>query len=217
MTASPAVRHSPLESLGDALASAAPSTAGAVALRELPFLAQVDLRCDPSDSSVMRRVEAALGGALGTALPIEPNTVATLGDLAVLWLGPDEWLIVGSPDAEGALEARLREALGDAVGSVVDVSANRTTIEVRGPAARELLAAACSVDLHLRAFGPGRCAQTALARAAVILHQTSDEPCYRILVRPSFATYLARWLLDALDGLEGLDDLETAVRSEGRT
>ena len=109
------------------------------------------------------------------------------------------------------------ESLGDAVGSVVDVSANRTTIEVRGSAARELLAAGCSVDLHLRAFGPGRCAQTALARAAVILHQTSDEPCYLILVRPSFATYLARWLQDALDGLDGLGDLETTVRSEGRT
>src|SRR5205809_1052506 len=111
MTASPPVRHSPLESLGDALASAAPSTGGAVALQELPFLAQVDLRCDPSDSSVMRRVEAALGGVLGAALPIEPNTDATVGDVAVLWLGPDEWLIVGSPGSEGALEAGLRQAL----------------------------------------------------------------------------------------------------------
>ena len=213
MTPAAAVRHSPLESLGDALASAAGATGGAVALRELPFLAQVDLRCDPSDSLVMRRVEAALGAVL----PIEPNTVATLGDLAILWLGPDEWLIVGSPGSEGDVEARLQQALGDAVGSVVDVSANRTTIEVSGPAAHEMLAAGCAIDLHPRAFGPGRCAQTALARAAVILHQTSDEPCYRILVRPSFATYLARWLLDALDGLEGLDDLESAVRSEGRT
>src|SRR5437773_11615398 len=121
MTLSAAARHSPLESFADALASAADTTGGAIALRELPFLAQVDLRCDSADASVARRLEAALE----VALPVEPNTDAAVGDVAVLWLAPCEWLAVRPPGSEGALEGRLREALGYAVGSVVDLSRYR--------------------------------------------------------------------------------------------
>ena len=79
------------------------------------------------------------------------------------------------------------------------MSANRTVLELAGPRAREVLTKGCSLDLHPRAFGPGRCAQTALARTQVILeaaprpHGLPASP----LVRRSFAAYLAAWLLDA--------------------
>ena len=87
--------------------------------------------------------------------------------------------------------------------AIVDVSANRTTLELRGQWVRELLEFGCSLDLHPRAFGPGRCAQTLLARANVLIWFVSDEPepVYRVLVRPSFAAYVAAWLADAADGL----------------
>ena len=152
-------------------------------LRELPFLAQVDVRT----------------GSPGDLLPSEPNTVRGDASRAALWLGPDEWLVVGPPDSEDELEAGLR-ASG---ATVVDVSANRTTLELRGPRARELLEFGCPIDLHPRVFGPGRCAQTLLARASVLIWFVADdpEPVYRILARPSFAAYLAAWLADAADGL----------------
>ncbi|MGW0201911.1 sarcosine oxidase subunit gamma family protein, partial [Nonomuraea sp. NPDC003201] len=53
----------------------------------------------------------------------------------------------------------------------------------------------CALDLHPRAFGPGRCAQTMLARAQVVLVPREDG--FLVLVRSSFAAYLAEWLLDA--------------------
>ena len=59
---------------------------------------------------------------------------------------------------------------------MTDVSAQRTTLELSAPGARDVLAQGCSLDLHPRAFGPGDCAQTLLARAAVILHQTELDP-----------------------------------------
>jgi len=163
-------------------------------LREVPFLAQVDLRADPSAAAAMER----LASALGFALPLEPNTAAGGADQLALWLGPDEWLVLGPAGAEAALEARCRAALGSDVGSVVDVSANRTTLELWGPSARAVLESGCALDLHPRAFGPGRCAQTLVARTNVILHQTTSEPRYRLYVRPSFAASLASWLRDAV-------------------
>ena len=171
-------------------------------VRALPFLAQVDLRADPSDAALMAR----LTEALGARPPTEPNTtiISADGSRHVVWLGPDEWLVLGEPGTAPAIEAALRSAIADAHGAVVDVSANRTTISVSGPRARDLLAFGCPIDLDERRFKPGMCAQTLLARANVIVVPVGPavEPAFRILVRPSFAAYLAAWLTDAAVGLE---------------
>ena len=198
MTGAPAARHSPLEGFAAAFAQVTKSTQGAVSLAELPFLAQLDLRADPNDGALLAR----LGAVVGVDLPTAPNrAVATSdGDRHVLWLGPDEWLVIDRPGTEGTLEEELRAAIQGGRGSVVDVSANRTTIRLAGSGARDVLEHGCSIDLHPRAFGPGQCAQTLVARAGVIVHPISPEPEYRLLVRPSFASYLASWLLDAVEG-----------------
>jgi sarcosine oxidase subunit gamma len=171
-------------------------------VRELPFLAQIDLRADPSDPALMARI----ADAVGARPPTEPNTtvISTDGTRQVAWLGPDEWLVIGEPGTAPALESLLRTAIGDARGAVLDVSANRTTISVSGPRARDLLAFGCSIDLDERRFKPGMCVQTLLARANVIIVPVGPavEPAFRVLVRPSFAAYLAAWLTDAAVGLD---------------
>jgi sarcosine oxidase subunit gamma len=164
-----AERRSPAGELAGAMAAA---SGPAVALRELPFLAQVNVR---------------------TALPEPPGAVAQVRGRTALWLGPDEWLVVGADGEQGEIERAFADAL-----SVVDVSGQRTTLELRGPRAREVLEKGCSLDLHPWRFSAGRCAQTLLARADVVLWQVDDEPGYRLLVGCSFAPYLVHWLLDAM-------------------
>jgi sarcosine oxidase, subunit gamma len=85
-------------------------------------------------------------------------------------------------------------------GAAVDVSAQRTTLRLRGDRARDVLAKGCSLDLHPRVFATGTAAQTMLGQAAAVLIPLSDEGTdYRILVRSSFAGYLAEWLIDAAE------------------
>lgn len=152
---------------------------------EVPFLTAVNLRVPSGPAPVA-----------GLALPEAPNTVVTSGALAVLWLGPDEYLLVG-PDGTGPeLMTRLRAQLSGPRTSVVEVSAHRTCVELRGSGAREILETGCPLDLHPRAFGPGRCAQTVLAKTQVILWQPGEQR-YRLLVRGSYAAYLAAWLTDS--------------------
>lgn len=170
------------------------SSPGRIAIREIPFTAQLNFRADPGDA----RMNEAVRKALGFHLPKEPNTASSGGGRSALWLGPDEWLVVGGEGEESLLDRVLRTALGDSFGSVVDVSANRTVIELGGSAARDVLAHGCLVDLHPRAFGPGRCAQTLLSKAQIIIHQVNDTPTFHLYVRTSFAWYVADWLLDAL-------------------
>jgi sarcosine oxidase subunit gamma len=154
------------------------------------YVTQVNVRASEA-------VAARVGQALGMALPMEPNTVNTRDGRSALWLGPDEWLIVDAPGRVAEIETLVREVLAPDWGSVVDVSANRVVFELSGPSARDVLAQGCPLDLHPRQFGAGRCAQTLLARTAVILWQIDAAPTYRILVRASFAAHLARWLADA--------------------
>lgn len=161
-------------------------------------MAAVSVRLDPADAALLARVQAALG----VALPLAANTASGDPDgRHALWLGPDEWLVLGPVGDAPAIEAAVRSAAGDAFVVTVDVSANRIAFELSGPSARELLESGCPIDLHPRAFHAGSCAQTLLARANVLLHQVGDEPRYRIWIRPSFARYLAAWLDDAAVGI----------------
>ena len=175
-------------------------------LAELPYLSMVNLRVDPAGP-----VAARIAALLGVELPTEPNTVVSSAAWSVLWLGPDEWLVVGPDGAAADLVGLLRGLLAGQRGSAVDVSANRTTIELAGPFARDVLEQGCPLDLHPRVFGPGRCVQTMLARAQVVIWRPADgaagaqagaqasssEEVFRLLVRGSFAGYLAAWLNDA--------------------
>ncbi|MFD5815989.1 sarcosine oxidase subunit gamma [Streptomyces sp. NPDC127038] len=192
-TAPTAPLRSPLSQVADRLAAATRTSGGAIRLAELPFLAQIDVRLDVKGAAT-----DAVGLALGLRLPLEPDTVVRAGELTALWLGPDEWLVAAAAGSQRDLERRIREAVGDEPVSVTDVSAQRTTLLVTGPRARDLLAHGCSLDLHPRAFGPGRCAQTTLGRTQVVLI-ARDEPRagFWVLVRSSYAGHLAHWLLDA--------------------
>jgi sarcosine oxidase, subunit gamma len=191
-----AVRRGALADYEDRFAALTPATGGALTIRELPFVSQVSLRADPSDADLMQR----LASALGFELPVVPNTVASREERRALWLGPDEWLVVGPDRQQEAVEQSLRSGLDDALGSIVDVSANRTVLEIGGPKAPELLAYGVSIDLDPRSFGSYRCAQTLLAKTQVIIERR-DESAFHIFTRISFACYLADFLLDAAAGI----------------
>ncbi len=162
-------------------------------MRERPFVSYVNLRGNSDDA----RFTSAADRVLGVGLPLEPNTVVPGDDLSVLWLGPDEWLVATPPDRQAELPEALREQLRELRAAVTDVSAGQTSIRLRGDHARDVLAKGCSLDLHARAFGPGRCAQTNVAKIMALIWQIDDAPTFDLIVRRSFADYLARWLEDA--------------------
>jgi sarcosine oxidase subunit gamma len=183
-------RISPAAHLEARFAAAEVSGARAVALREVPFLTMVGVRAAPG-SAAAARIETRLG----TPLPSACGSVTTGDGVSVLWLSPDEFLVV-SDEEPAQLTSRLLEALGDERGSVTDLSANRTTLELAGASARETLEKGCPLDLHPRAFESGSAYVTLIGSVPVVLWKV-DEERYRIMPRSSFADFLGRWLLDA--------------------
>jgi sarcosine oxidase subunit gamma len=185
-------RHSPLQGAAVALAGLP------IGARELPFITQVDLRVDPDSPA-----SAAIGKALGGALPTVPCTSARLGDIDALWLGPDEWLLLAVPGRADEIMATVRGAAGDAFASITDVSAQRTAVELTGDAVRDVLARGCAIDLHPSKMPAGACVQTLLAQAPVtLLVRDSEVSRVLVLIRASFAEYFAAWLADACKELD---------------
>lgn len=188
-----AARISPARQLAEAFAAG--SLPGTVELTELPFLTMVGLRA-AAGSDVAQRLAAVTGG-----LPAGSGAVAGQGDVSVLWLGPSEFLVVAPTEAHeslgGGLIPALRDALGSDAGQVVDLSANRTTFELKGPRARAVLEKGCSLDLHPRVFKTGTAFSTEIANIPAGLWKTGEDT-FRIFPRASFAEFLGRWLLDAM-------------------
>jgi sarcosine oxidase subunit gamma len=164
-----------------------------VGLGERAHRLQIGIRGDAGQAKFARAVVSTAG----LEFPTQANRFTVAGDRACLWLGPDEWLILGPGGGESELTAALRGAMAGLHAAVADVSEARTTILVQGPRARDLLQKGMPIDLHPRAFGPGHCAQTHLAGANVILRQTDDRPSYELLILNSFAEHLWLWLLRA--------------------
>lgn len=171
--------------LSDELASAGSD----LAIELEPLTSAVDLRVDAA--AVDTR---ALAEVVGGTLPTLPNTWTVLADGRAVWLGPDEWLLVGDRPAR-AWEDALRAVVGPVGGAAVDVSDQRTGLLLRGTGARRLLAAGCALDLRPASFPPGSAAQTLLGQSGVLL--TAYDDGFRLAVRTSFAGYVADWLLDA--------------------
>jgi sarcosine oxidase subunit gamma len=143
---------------------------------------------------------ARVAKCLSLPLLPEANRFVTTHFGDCFWLGPEEWLVVGPSDSSESLLEALEEAVGSDDGAAVDVSSSRVLFELEGPKARDVLASCCALDLHPRAFGPGQCAQTLLAKAPVLLSQADDAPTYRLFVRPSLVSYAVSWLTDGIEG-----------------
>jgi sarcosine oxidase subunit gamma len=185
VTVDTSTRRSPLADYAAAFAE----LPDGLRVAELPFLAQVSLRLDPLSSAA-----DAVQQILGCPLPA-PCAETHSAHAQVLWLGPDEFLILAAADDREDLPRRLREAIGAEFGSVIDVSAQRTALCLEGPLTREVLARGCAIDLDPRVSPAGLCAQTLIAQTGVILRVLSPTSVC-LLVRPSFAPYLADWLID---------------------
>ena len=158
----------------------------------LDHVSQINLRGDGEDADFLKGVEATLG----QALPLAPNTI-TSGEHHVYWLGPNEWLIVSTATKASALAAGLQDALVNQHVAINDVSGGQVTISLKGDKVRDTLSKGCPIDLHIDAFGPGDCAQSGLAKAGVLMGCFDGPDTLELIVRRSFADYVARWLQHA--------------------
>jgi sarcosine oxidase subunit gamma len=152
-------------------------------------LAIVNLRGNAEDPAF----QAAVSGALKLELPIQPCSSVADAIHRLVWVGPDDWFVIGPKRQAYAIEAQLRTALVGLHHAVTDVSGGYAVLHLSGTPVREVLAQGCPLDLHPRVFGPGSSAGSLFFKASIWLWQTDKAPIYEVLVRSSYKGYF--WLM----------------------
>jgi sarcosine oxidase subunit gamma len=134
---------------------------------------------------------AALGACLAArfdlTLPEGPQRVC-VRDVAAVGLGPGVWLM-GREDGGNDWARHLKSVLGGSA-AVSDQSDAYVVLRLTGAGLRDTLAKLVSIDLHDRAFPPGRAAETLAAHIGVILwrlENESQEAVFELAVSRSFA------------------------------
>ena len=113
------------------------------------------------------------------------------------------------------LTTRLADVLLDRAYALTDLTGGQICIRLSGRNARDVLAKGCTLDLHPRVFQPGQCAQTVLGKASMLIclsgatqdsadsgdgqtrcdsDSAGDGEVFDIVVRRTFAEYVAEWL-----------------------
>ena len=160
-----------------------------ISLREIADRGMIDLRGLASDPAFM----SAAHDALGFALPTAPRTSASWGDVKVLWLSVDQWLILSSRSKAHEILANLRTALKGIHSLAVDVPAMRAVIRLVGEALREILMKGPSLALLDAEYKPGLCRRMRFAEIAALLHVVEDN-VFDVYVFRSYAHYTWEFL-----------------------
>jgi sarcosine oxidase subunit gamma len=138
----------------------------------------ITLRGDLGSDAVASAVQQAVG------LGIPAQRQALFGPHgAVLWMAPDELMLVCAYDAAPATLATLEEALAGTHFLAVNVSDARAHLHITGSGAREVLAKLCPVDLSPGAFTPGMLRRTRMAQIAAAFWLDEAEVFHLICFR----------------------------------
>ncbi len=173
--------------------------AAGVIISEHPHRTQIVVRGQSADPAFLTAIEKVLA----IPLPTEACRANTSKEgTHILWMGPDEWLVVADAGRAIELSSDLTRAMSGLHVATTDVSESRTVIRISGPQAIQVLNKGCSIDLHPRSFASGHVVNTRLAQAHVILHQIDldDETrstTFEIYVHRSYAEYLWSWIEDS--------------------
>ncbi len=162
-----------------------------ISMSEVSDRGMIDLRGEAGSVKFRQAAKAALG----VDLPLKPRTSAVKGDVTVLWLSIDQWLVCCPRNEAGAMVDKLRENLGALHSLAVDVSDARAILRLEGDNVREVLMKGSSVDFTLPDYKAGLVRRLVFAEIAALAHIVADKPCtIDIYVFRSYADYTWKWI-----------------------
>jgi sarcosine oxidase, subunit gamma len=163
-----------------------------ISIREISERGMIDLRGSLTDKKFMTAAKLTLG----VDLPKAPRTSTTFGDVQVLWLSTDQWLVLTGRARASSLLSDLRKAMGNIHSLAVDVSDMRAIIRIEGDGVRETLMKGSTLDLISEDYTPGTVRRMRFAEIAALLHVV-EQNMIDIYVFRSYADYAWEFLVKA--------------------
>lgn len=133
---------------------------GLLRIEALAPQGQITLRCEVSDD-----YRAKLDGLLGLGFP-DPLSAVSDGTHALLWMSPDELLLLLPYDEVPQMLARIDETFPGWILLATDVSDARAHFRLSGPHLRDVLSKVTPADMAPGAFAPGDVRRSRLAQVA---------------------------------------------------
>jgi heterotetrameric sarcosine oxidase gamma subunit len=169
--------------------------AAAVTLRERLDLDLIQVAAWPDSRAALA---AKITELTGLAAPLDGRSAVTAGEWALYQIAPGRYLVT-APRGEGLLE-RFSAAVPSTLGAVTELGHARSFLEIRGPAAREVLMRGFSLDTDPSVFPENAFGQTAVHHVGVLLHRLPGEAdAFRILVLRTFARSFWEWLFETAE------------------
>lgn len=166
---------------------------GLARIEEIGPRGMIMLKGDLSSSAL----KTAVTGLAGVDFPGQRGANCA-GDRALLWMAPDELLLLVPRDEAVQARDKLAQALAGEHHLAEDVSDARALFAVSGAAAREVLAKLTPADLHPESFAPGELRRTRVAQVPAAFWMR-DAETFELLCFRSVAAYMFELLKAAAD------------------
>ena len=177
---------------------------GGITFKEIAFAQKINIRGDSNNKEFM----SLNGKILQAVLPTIPNTYTKIEKIKILWLGPNEWLIVDENQYNKDLISKL-ENINNEESNITDVSENRTIIRIHGKKLFTLLSKFLVLDLDKNLTNNSSVAQTLFVKVPIILvsnnnNNNNDDENNEIdlYTNRSHANYVYNLLVDGTKNLD---------------
>jgi sarcosine oxidase subunit gamma len=155
---------------------------GYITVTEAPLTGMITVRGDFNDVAFVNAIKSVCGAAIPAQRCLEAGT-----GCHVLWMSPDELLVVCAYDAASALVAALVQEMGSIHALVVNVSDARAVFDLQGDDVREVVAKLAPVDMKAMQIGELR--RTRFSQVAAAFWMSSDTEV-RVVCFRSVAEYV---------------------------
>ena len=99
-----------------------------ISIEETSLSGKINIRGKSSDKEFMKNI----GSVLNLVLPIESNVRIYNNNISIMWLGPDEWLVITPENEKDKIISLFESKLNPEKTAITDVSFNRTVLRLEG-------------------------------------------------------------------------------------
>ena len=171
-----------------------------VSIEELSLSGKINIRGKSSDKEFMKNI----GSALNLVLPIEPNVRIFNNNISIMWLGPNEWLVITPENEKDGIISLLKSNLNPQKTAITDVSFNRTILRLEGEKVFTLLSKFLVANLEKILKTNFSVAQSIFIKIPVLFvrNNTDEEPTSLDLhLNRSHTKYVYELLVDGSKNL----------------
>ena len=169
-------------------------------MEEKTSIAKINLRGNLNNIEFVTNAEKILE----MPLPKRAGDTSAKEKITLLWLGPNEWILVSNFEiAKETNIYELEQVLFDGIskpnlGAVTNVTDHFTIFSLSGTNIFKILCKGCPYDFESKNFSDNKAVRTIINHIDVTIHRKNKNNI-DLYVRRSFANYLWNWLKDSAD------------------